>query len=88
MRAARLQELEEMGAKLQTTARALPSGRDRDKILQEIGRFRAEIAAGAPLTWILMGLLPVLVGSVNRRTFLSTETRNPRLVRLMKEGAN
>jgi hypothetical protein len=42
---ARLQELEEMGAKLQATARKLPSGPHRHNILQEIARFRAEIAA-------------------------------------------
>ena len=45
MRAARLQELEEMMTKLQATARALPSGPDRHNILQEIGRFRAQITA-------------------------------------------
>jgi hypothetical protein len=45
MRAARLQELEEMGAKLQTTARNLPSGPDRHNILREIGRLRAQVAA-------------------------------------------
>lgn len=45
MRAARLQELEEMGVKLQATARELPSGPDRHNILREIRRFRAEIAA-------------------------------------------
>ena len=45
MRAARLHELEEMRTKLQTTARALPSGPDRQNILQEIRRFRARIVA-------------------------------------------
>jgi hypothetical protein len=45
MRAAKLQELEEMRTKLQATARALPSGPDRHNILQEIGRFRARIVA-------------------------------------------
>jgi len=45
MRAARLLELEEMGTKLQATAQALPSGPDRNDILQEIGRFRARIVA-------------------------------------------
>ena len=45
MRAARLQELEEMGTKLQATARELPSGQDRHNALREIGRFRAQIAA-------------------------------------------
>jgi hypothetical protein len=44
-RAARLLELEEIGAKLLATARKLPPGADRHNILQEIGRFRAQIAA-------------------------------------------
>ena len=58
MRAARLQELEEMETKLQTTARALPSGPDRHNILQEIGRFRAQIVAlqGADLQSAHQGL--------------------------------
>jgi hypothetical protein len=41
----KLVELEEMGTKLQATARALPSGPDRHNILQEIGRFCARIVA-------------------------------------------
>jgi hypothetical protein len=41
----KLVELEEMGTKLQATARALPSGPERHNILQEIGRLRAEIVA-------------------------------------------
>jgi hypothetical protein len=45
MRAEKLQELEEMGTKLQATARALPTGPDRHNILLEIGRFRARIVA-------------------------------------------
>jgi hypothetical protein len=45
MRAAKLQELEEMGAKLQADARKLPPGPDRHNMLQEIGRFRAQIVA-------------------------------------------
>jgi hypothetical protein len=45
MRATRLQELEEMGTKLQATARELPSGQDRHNALREIGRFRARIRA-------------------------------------------
>ena len=45
MRALKLQELEELGVKLQTTARNLPSGPDRHNILQEIGRLRAQVAA-------------------------------------------
>jgi len=40
MRAAKLQELEEMAAELWATARKLPSGQDRHNALQEIGRFR------------------------------------------------
>jgi cytochrome c556 len=45
MRAAKLQELEEMAAELLATARKLPSGQDRHNALQEIGRFRARITA-------------------------------------------
>jgi hypothetical protein len=45
MRAARLQELEEMAAKLLATARELPPGQDHHNALREIGRFRAQIAA-------------------------------------------
>jgi hypothetical protein len=58
MRATRLQELEEMGAKLQATARELPTGPDRHNMLQEIGSFRAQVAAlqGADLRSALRGL--------------------------------
>lgn len=45
MRAVRLQELEELAAKLLATARKLPAGPDRYNALQQIGRFRAQIAA-------------------------------------------
>ena len=45
MRATELQELEEMAAKLQAAARNLSLEPDRHNILQEIGRFRAQIAA-------------------------------------------
>jgi hypothetical protein len=45
MKMARLQELEEMAAKLLVTARKLPSGQDRHSALREIGRFRAQITA-------------------------------------------
>jgi hypothetical protein len=45
MREARLQELEEMAAKLLATARELPPGQDHHNALREIGRFRAQIAA-------------------------------------------
>jgi hypothetical protein len=44
-RAARLQELGEIAAELLATARKLPPGPDRHNMLQEIGRFRAKIAA-------------------------------------------
>jgi hypothetical protein len=43
--AARLQELEEMAARLLALARKLPPGQRRYDIMQEIGRFRAQIAA-------------------------------------------
>jgi hypothetical protein len=45
MREARLQELQEMAAKLLATARELPPGQDHHNALREIGRFRAQIAA-------------------------------------------
>lgn len=41
----KLQELEEMAAKLLATARKLLPGQDRHSALREIGRFRARIAA-------------------------------------------
>jgi hypothetical protein len=45
MRATKLQELEEMATKLLATARKLPPGPDRSNMLQEIGRFRSQIAS-------------------------------------------
>ena len=45
MRTARLQAMEETGAALQANARKLPSGSDRDELLQDIGIFRAQVAA-------------------------------------------
>jgi hypothetical protein len=45
MKSARLQELEEMAAKLLETARKLPPGEDYHNALQEIGRFLAKIDA-------------------------------------------
>ena len=45
MRAARLQELEEMAAKLLALARKLPPCQQRHEVIKEIGRFRAQIAA-------------------------------------------
>ena len=44
MRAARLQAMEETGAALQANARKLPSGPDRDELLQDIGKFRGQVA--------------------------------------------
>jgi hypothetical protein len=41
----KMQDLEEIAAKLLETARKLPPGQDRHNILQEIGRFRAQIVA-------------------------------------------
>jgi hypothetical protein len=45
MRATKLQELEEMATRLLAIARKLPPGPDRQSILREIGRFRAQIFA-------------------------------------------
>jgi len=45
MKSARLQELEEMAAKLLETARKLPPGEDYRNALREIGRFLAKIDA-------------------------------------------
>jgi len=45
MRAARLQELEEMAARLLALARKLPPGQQRHDAVREIGRFRVRIAA-------------------------------------------
>jgi hypothetical protein len=45
MSTATLEELEEMAGKLLASARKLPPGHERHIILQEIGRFRAQIAA-------------------------------------------
>ena len=43
MRMQRLQELEEMAAKLLATARKLPPGDERHSMLQEIGRYRSRL---------------------------------------------
>jgi hypothetical protein len=45
MRAARLQELEEMAVRLLALARKLPPGQQRHDVVREIGRFRVRIAA-------------------------------------------
>jgi hypothetical protein len=43
MSAEGLQQLEQLAAKLLTTARELPPGLDRSNMLKEIGRFRSQI---------------------------------------------
>jgi hypothetical protein len=43
MRAARLNELEEMAAKLLEVAGKLPAGQERHNALREVARFRARI---------------------------------------------
>ena len=43
MRKERLQELEEMVAKLLATARSLPPGHDRHNELRKVAKFRARI---------------------------------------------
>jgi hypothetical protein len=43
--AARLQELEEMAARLLALARKLPPGQQRYDMVRQIGRFRVRIAA-------------------------------------------
>jgi hypothetical protein len=45
MRAARLQELQEMAAKLLATVGELPPGQDHHNALREIGRFCAQLTA-------------------------------------------
>ena len=45
MRAARLQELQEMAAKLLAKADELPPGQDHHNALREIGRFSAQLIA-------------------------------------------
>jgi hypothetical protein len=58
MRAAKLQELQEMAAKLLATAGELPPGQDHHNALREIRRFCAQIAAlqGADLRPAQLGL--------------------------------
>jgi hypothetical protein len=41
----RLQELQDMAAKLLETARKLPPGPERQKALEEIGNYRLQISA-------------------------------------------
>jgi hypothetical protein len=45
MRATKLNELEQLAAKLLAIARELPPGPERINILQEIGRFRMQIVS-------------------------------------------
>jgi hypothetical protein len=42
-----LQQLEEMAAKLEATARKLPQGAGRDELLRDIARFRAKVSCFA-----------------------------------------
>jgi hypothetical protein len=42
---AKPQELEDRAAELQATARQLPSGPDRHDLLQEVGKFRAQVSS-------------------------------------------
>jgi hypothetical protein len=58
MKAAKLQELEEIAAKLLAAAGRLPPGQDRYNALREVGRFRARITAleGANLRRTQLGL--------------------------------
>jgi hypothetical protein len=60
---AELQELEEWAAELQATARQLQPGPDPHDLLQEVGRFRAQVAA------LQANLLPTLEaeGEQNQR---------------------
>jgi hypothetical protein len=44
MRTARLQAMEKTGAALHANARKLPSGPDRDELLQDIEKFRGQVA--------------------------------------------
>lgn len=41
-------ELQEMAAKLEATVRKLPTGPSRDELIQDIAKFRAQIAALQP----------------------------------------
>jgi hypothetical protein len=43
-----LQELAEMAVKLEATARKLPQGPNRDDLLRDIARFRAQLVARLP----------------------------------------
>jgi hypothetical protein len=43
-----LQELEEMAAKLEATARKFPQGPSRDDLLRDIASFRARLIARLP----------------------------------------
>jgi hypothetical protein len=45
MRVTKLQELEQMAAKLLATARELPPGPERSNIILEIGKFRSQIVS-------------------------------------------
>jgi hypothetical protein len=51
----RLQELEELAAKLLATARKLPPGPSRHNALQLIGRFRVQLICNAPICQYIRG---------------------------------
>jgi len=48
MRAARLQELEDMATRLLATVRQIPPGQVRHEVLEQIGKIRIRIAALQP----------------------------------------
>ena len=43
-----IRELEEMAVRLEATARKLPQGPNRDDLLRDIARFRAQLVAMLP----------------------------------------
>jgi hypothetical protein len=80
MREARLQELEEIAAKLLATARNLPSGQDRHNAIREIGRFCVQIATlkGADLRRPQRRLKKKM--SATRRSWTDVEIRRLKLL--------
>lgn len=67
-----LRELQDMAMKLRATARKLPLGLDRQKVIEEIGRFRRQISAmqNRPSSEILK------TNHVKGRGLSSDETKN------------
>jgi hypothetical protein len=80
MRAARLQELEEIAEKLLATARELSPGQEHHNALREIGRFRVQIAAlkGADLRRPQRRLKKKM--SATRRSWTDVEIRRLKLL--------